>query len=323
MKQALIAALAISVMSGPAIAETNPNKLPLPSVSEAHDLTQNTVAVLDSHMAYLEAGSGEVILFVHGNPTSSYLWRNVLPYVSDTHRAVAVDLIGMGQSGKPDIAYSFEDHFRYLDAFVQTLGDDKIILVGHDWGAALSWAYAQRNPQKVEAIAFMEGVLPPAFPQPSFDAMGEEMGGMFRAFKDPVQGREMIIKNNMFVTEILPGFVNRPLGEAAMAAYTAPFMVEADREPVLAWPQEVPIAGEPAATVDALQKIDAFMSETDLPVLLLYAEPGALVPPQAVPWYTQKIANIETGFVGQGLHFIQEDQPDAIGRAIQDWVRRH
>jgi haloalkane dehalogenase len=323
----LSVSLAAMIMfpAGAAAADGEPasHKLARAAISETLNIAPKNVQVLDSAMSYLELGQGDPILFVHGNPTSSYLWRNVMPHVSGNGRAIAVDLIGMGGSGKPDIGYTFADHYRYFDAFVDALDLRDVTLVGHDWGAALSWEYARRNPDRVRRLAFMEGVLPPAFPAPSFEAMGEEMGGMFRAFKDPVQGHKMVVEDNMFVEQILPGFVNRSLGAEAMDMYRQPYVDAAARAPVLAWPRQVPIAGEPADTVETLNGIGSFMAETEMPVLLLYAEPGAIVPRAAVDWYVATIPALETGFVGQGFHYIQEDQPDAIGRAIADWMRRN
>ena len=304
-------------------AEDIQHKVPVPTVSETLILDQKTIHVLDSHMAYLVAGTGDPVLFLHGNPTSGYLWRNIMPYVSGNHRAIAPDLIGMGQSGKPDIGYRFADHARYLDAFVDALDLTGITLVSHDWGAALAWDFARRHPDKVKRIAFMEGVLPPAFPQASYEAVGEEMGGLFKSMRDQATGYNMIMENNMFVEQILPMMVSRPLREEAKAAYGAPYKTVESRLPTWMWPREVPIGGEPAESVTLMEEIKTFMGTTDFPVLLAYAEPGVLVPPAAVPFYTGLIANIETAFVGRGLHFIQEDQPDAIGRALADWIRRN
>jgi len=298
-------------------------RLPRPVISETLSIPQKTVQVLGGKMTYLELGKGPPVLFVHGNPTSSYLWRNVMPYVSGSARALAIDLIGMGGSDKPKIDYTFADHYRYLEGFIDALGLDKITLVGHDWGAALSWEYARRHPDKVVRLAFMEGVLPPTFPRPTFESMGEKMGNMFRALKDLKQGHKMVIIDNMFVEQVLPGFVNRTLGDEAMTKYRAPFIHQKDRNPVLSWPREVPIAGQPAANARLMNKINTFMGNTKMPVLLAYADPGVLIPPQATGWYKGKISNLETAFVGQGFHFIQEDQPAAIGRAIADWLRRN
>lgn len=318
---AFVAVTAMSVTTAHA-QEAGP-RLPTAVVAEELTIQRNEVTVLGSDMSYLEAGEGDAVVFLHGNPSAAYLWRNVIPYVSTTHRAIAPDLIGMGHSGKPDIAYTYADHSRYLDAFIAEMGLTELTLVSHDWGAALAWDFARRHPDMVVRLAFMEGVLPPAFPQASYEAMGEAMGGTFRALQDPVQGYQMVMEDNMFVEGILPMMVNRPLGETATAEYGAPYGTVESRLPTWMWPREVPIDGQPASSVRLMHDIEAFMGETDMPVLLAYAEPGVLVPPEAVPFYTGLIANLETAFIGQGLHFIQEDQPDAIGRAIADWLRRN
>lgn len=324
LKSKLLAVVgAVTLASLPVVTMAETAKLPLPNISEELAFTPQSIDVLSSTMSYIEDGSGDPVLFIHGNPTSSYLWRNVMPYVAETHRAIAVDLIGMGASGKPDIGYTYADHAKFLDAFVAEMGLSNVTLVGHDWGAALAWDFARRNPEIVTRLAFMEGVLPPAMPQPSYDAMGVEMGGMFRALQDEEQGYEMVMEGNFFVEGILPMMVNRPLGERAQEAYRAPYDTVESRLPTWMWPREVPIGGKPAENVQLMSGIQSFMEETDMPVLLTYAEPGVLVPPQAVPFYSNLIGDLETVFVGQGLHFIQEDQPDAIGRAISDWLRRN
>lgn len=319
---AIIASLS-SVAAQPATAQENGYKIPAAPISEDLTIPRHEIAVLDSTMSYLEQGEGDVVLFIHGNPTAAYLWRNVVPFVSGNHRAIAVDLIGMGHSGKPDIGYTFADHARYLDAFVEAMGLTEITLVAHDWGSALAWDFARRHPEMVVRLAFMEGVVPPAFPQPSYEAMGEGMGGMFRDMRDPEKGRQMIMENNMFVTDILPSMIDRPLGETARAEYAAPYSKVEDRLPTWVWPREVAIGGEPASSVKLMEDIRVFMGDTKMPVLLAYAEPGALIPPQAVPYYVGLIGNLETAFIGKGLHYVQEDQPVAIGRALADWIRRN
>lgn len=299
------------------------HKLPRVAVSETLTLEQKSLEVYGSKLTYLEAGSGQTIVYIHGNPSSSYLWRNVIPFMTPNYRNVAVDLIGMGGSDKPDINYTFTDHFHYLAGFIDELKSEEVILVAHDWGAALAWEYARKNPSKVKALAFMEGLLPPSFPATSFEAMGDEMGNMFRAFKDPIKGEQMVIENHFFVEQVLPNMINRPLGEKAMTAYRAPYTEKSSRKPILAWPREVPIEGLPASNVTLMKNISHFMGSTKMPVLLAYADPGVIIPPKAVPWFIEKIENIETAYIGQGLHFIQEDQPDAIGLAIADWLRRN
>jgi haloalkane dehalogenase len=322
----VLAALAciFTLSTGDAIAEeAAAPRLPPATVGEAPMEGYRSVVIEGARLAYVDRGSGRPIVFIHGNPSSSYLWRNVLSHVEGQGRVIALDLAGMGNSQPARHGYRFADHARRLDAFMAALDLHNVVLVGHDWGAALSFDYAQRHPGNVHAIAFMEGVLPPAFPQPSFEAMGPEMGGMFRAFKDPVQGRQMVIEQNMFIEGILPRFINRPLGAEAMTEYRRPYLEERRREPLLAWPREVPIAGEPADVVAAMARIENYMTQSRTPALLLYADPGVLVPPQAVGWYTSRMPNLEAVYAGQGLHFIQEDQPAAIGRALSDWLRRH
>lgn len=314
----LAAGLALAV--APA-ATAEPHKLPIPDISEELALPVQEVPVLDSTMTYLETGAGDPVLFLHGNPTSSYLWRNVLPHVAATRRAIAVDLIGMGGSGKPDIAYSFADHARYLEAFIDALGLHRLVLVGHDWGAALAWDFAERHPERVAGLAFMEGVLPPAFPLPSYEAMGPAAAAL-RALRDPEQGAKLVFEQNMFVEQMLPGFVDRPLGDRAMAAYRAPYIDPQDRLPTLQWPRELPIEGVPARNVAVMERIAAFMAAVSMPTLLLYAEPGVATPAASVDWYRATVPGIETAFVGRGLHFIQEDHPRAIGLEIADWLRR-
>jgi haloalkane dehalogenase len=324
--KALIATIpcVAALAAAPAYPQQQPSTpLPAPAVSEAPMDGYKTISIEGARIAYVERDEGRPIIFLHGNPSSSYLWRNVIPHVAGRGRAIALDLAGMGRSEPARSGYRFADHARRLEAFIEQLALRDVVFVAHDWGAALAFDYAQRHPKNVAGIAFMEGVLPPAFPQPSFEAMGPEMGGMFRAFKDPVQGRQMVVEQNVFIEGILPRFVNRPLGETAMAEYRSPYVNAARREPLLAWPREVPIAGEPADVVQAMSRIEGYMTSSRTPTLLLYAEPGVLVPPAAVGWYTARMRNLETVFVGQAFHFIQEDQPVAIGRAVSDWLRRH
>lgn len=324
MKSIIATILCVAAFAAPTQAQTPPSlRLPAPVVSETSMGGYRTVAVEGARIAYVERGEGRPIIFLHGNPSSSYLWRNVIPYVEGRGRVIALDLAGMGRSERARNGYRFADHARRLEAFIEQLQLRDVVFVAHDWGAALAFNYAQRHPRNVAGIAFMEGVLPPVFPRSSFEAMGSEMGGMFRAFKDPVQGRQMVIEQNVFIEGILPQFVNRTLGETAMAEYRRPYVEAERREPLLAWPREVPIAGQPKDVVQAMTRIEAYMASSGTPTLLVYAEPGVLVPPVAVGWYTSRMRNLETAFVGQGLHFIQEDQPAAIGRAVSDWLRRH
>ncbi len=297
-------------------------KLPQPEISADFPFESKSIDVLSSKMNYIDIGEGDLILFIHGNPTSSYLWRNVIPHVEGFGRVIAVDLIGMGQSDKPELSYSFADHYHYVEAFIAKLGLKDITLVLHDWGTTLGFEYARLHEGNVKRIAFMEGAVPPALPMPSFDAMGPEGADVFNGFKTPGQGETMIFENNVFIEQILPGSINRTLDEEEMNAYRAPYLNKEARKPLLAWPREIPVAGKPEEMVETMNKIGRFIDKTSLPFLLIYASPGIMCPPELIPLIVEKYNNIETHFIGQGLHYLQEDHPVAIGLAVSDWIRR-
>ena len=292
------------------------------AISAEFPFESRFVSVLDSRMHYVDEGEGDPILFLHGNPTSSYLWRNVIPHLQPQGRVIALDLIGMGRSDKPDIDYAYDDHLRYVEGFIEALELKNITLVIHDWGSALGFDYASRHEDNVVGIAFMEAIVPPFAPVPSYDAMGS-MGGAFRAWRTPGTGEQMILEQNQFVEQVLPGAVARGLTEEEMAHYRAPYPDEASRKPTLVWPREVPIAGEPMRNVQMVQRYSAWMTGTEMPMIHLWAKPGALNPEPVAEWLVQNISHLESVFVGRGIHFIQEDQPEVIGRAIADWRRRN
>lgn len=273
--------------------------------------------VLGSRMHYVDAGEGDPIVLLHGNPTSSFLWRGVIPYLTKLGRCIAPDLIGMDKSDKPDIGYRLTDHARYLDAlFDDVLKLDRITFVLHDWGGALGLYYARRNPQKVKGVAFMEAIVRPF----SWDDWPEQAKEPFQGFRTPELGEKMILEQNMFVEGILPGAVFRKLSDDEMARYREPFQTPESRWPTLQWPREIPIDGEPADVHELVSANSEWLQKADIPKLLCFAEPGAIMR-NLVPWCQQNISNLKTVNVGPGVHFIQEDQPDAIGRAIAEWIR--
>ena len=294
------------------------------SISAEFPFQKKRLPVLDSEIAYVDEGSGPVVLFLHGNPTSSYLWRNVIPHVvSAGYRAIAPDLIGMGDSGKPTIGYTFGDHAAYLDAFIESAELTDLTLVVHDWGSALGMRYARLNPDNVRAMAFMEAIIPPGMPAPSYEAMGPELGELFRSLRTEGVGEEMVLVNNFFVEEILPKMgVARALTEKEMEHYRAPYPTPESRLPTLQWPREVPIGGEPKEAHDAVVANGEWLTQSDIPKLFFYATPGALNPPPVVEWAVANVPNLETRFLGLGVHFLQEDHPDQIGTGIADWLRR-
>ncbi len=320
---AVLPALAVPGMSSAQSVTTEEAKPYGLVISSDFPFAKKSITVEGSDMAYVDEGKGQPVLFLHGNPTSSYLWRNIMPYVTGGYRAIAPDLIGMGDSSKPDIGYRFEDHAKYLDGFIQALGLKDIILVIHDWGSALGMRYARLNPDNVTAMAFMEAIVPPGMPVPSYEAMGPQIGELFKALRTPGVGEEMVLKGNFFVEKLLPEMgVMRGLTEAEMAVYRAPYATPKSRLPTLQWPREVPIAGVPeVATNEVLMNGDWLMA-SEIPKLLFYADPGVLMPEAVVNYLVENLSNLETHFVGAGTHFLQEDHPHLIGRGLADWLRR-
>jgi len=280
------------------------------------------VEVNGSDMAYVDEGEGPIVLFLHGNPTSSYLWRNIIPFVTDNHRAIAPDLIGMGDSDKPDIGYTFAEHAEYLDDFIAALGLEDITLVIHDWGSVLGMRYARMNESNVKAVAFMEAGIPPALPAPSLEAMGEPSSQLFGMLRSPA-GEEAVLQGNFFVEEVLGKMaVATPLSQEVLDNYRAPFPTPKSRLPTLVWPRQVPIAGEPADTAAVITANGDWLYSTKIPKLMFHVTPGALMPPPVVEFVKANASNLEDVFLGQGVHFVQEDHPEAIGRALRDWIDR-
>lgn len=297
-----------------------PYGLPIPTEFPFQKQRAN---VLDSEMAYVDEGSGPPVVFLHGNPTSSYLWRNIIPSVLQTgHRAIAPDLIGMGDSGKPDIAYSFADHARYLDAFLDQMDLGDAALVVHDWGSALGMRWARLNPERVKRLAYMEAIVPPAMPVASFDDMPPQLADFFRLMRTE-EGAEMVLGQNFFVEAVLPQMgVMREMQDAEMQAYRAPFPTRESRLPTLAWPRQVPIEGTPGDVVEEVELNGAWLVGSEIPKLLFYATPGAIMPEPVVAWHAANIPNLEIRFLGAGLHFLQEEHPQQIGLGLADWLRR-
>ncbi|MEQ8955618.1 MAG: haloalkane dehalogenase, partial [Gammaproteobacteria bacterium] len=244
----------------------------------AAELPKQTVTVNGKSMAYTEMGEGDPIVLQHGNPTSSYLWRNILPQLVDQGRCIAIDLIGMGDSEKledsgPD-RYTLLEHRDYFDAALQALGvNDNVTLVIHDWGSALGFDWARRHPDRVKGIAYMEAIVMPV----TWDDWPEAARGIFQGFRSPA-GEEMVLEKNVFVERVLPGSVLRELSEREMEVYRRPFaMAGEDRRPTLTWPRQIPIEGEPAEVVELVQAYAEWLGESDIPKLFINADPGAIL----------------------------------------------
>jgi haloalkane dehalogenase len=299
---------------------TNP---PESNISSEFSFTVNYVNILDSKMAYVDTShpteTTTTALFLHGNPTSSYIWRNIIPHVSPKLRCVAPELIGMGKSSKPDIAYRFVDHARYLDAFLDVVvPKGKVVLVGQDWGSALAFHWARRHPDRVASLVFMEFIRP--FPLWN-DAIKSEHQETFKAFRTPGVGRKLIFEQNVFVKGLLPGGVVRALSEAEQAYYESPYLDEKSREPVYRWPNELPIEGSPTDVYEIAEKYHKWLLESDIPKLMFWATPGVFVSEEQAHWYLENLKNVKGVFVGEGIHYLQEDHPHRIGTEIAEFVK--
>ncbi|MGF1457215.1 MAG: haloalkane dehalogenase [Alphaproteobacteria bacterium] len=277
------------------------------------------VEVLGATMHYVAKGSGDPILFIHGNPTSSYLWRNVMPFVAPRGRVIALDLIGMGKSDQPDLDYRFATHSTYVDGFIEALGLENVTLVLHDWGSMLGLDYARRHTDNIKAVVLMEPIIPPAFPVADFSGFGASRE-LFEGMRTPGIGEKLVLEQNLFVERILPGSILRPLSEREKAAYGAPYPTPASRKPTLMWPRELPVGGTPEDVTDRVLAAGEWLSVSHTPKLLLYARPGALFPPSAAAWAARHYRNMDVRFLGYGFHFVQEDEPEAIGRHMADWL---
>jgi haloalkane dehalogenase len=284
----------------------------VPAISAADPYERRRVKVLDSEMAYVDVGQGEPVVFLHGNPTSSYLWRNVIPHVAGHGHCLAPDLIGMGASGPaPKASYRFGDHARYLDAWFDALDLSRhVTLVVHDWGSALGFDWAARNPERVKAVAYMEAIVRPV----TWAEWPDNARAIFQSMRSP-SGETIILEKNVFVERILPGSVLRRLGEEEMRAYRRPWLTPGEsRRPMLTWPREIPIEGEPADVVAVVEHYARWLATTTTPKLFVNAEPGSiLVGAQREfcrAWPNQREVTV------RGTHFVQEDSPAEIGQAL-------
>lgn len=284
------------------------------------DLKLPQIALLGSTMAYRKTAQrgAPLALFLHGNPTSSYIWRNVIPHVAPVARCIAPDLIGFGQSGKPDIAYRFEDHVHYLDAFLDAAGIGSAYLVGQDWGASLALHLAARRPQFVKGLAFMEFVRP-ARDWEDFHSVPAARE-LFQKFRTPGLGEQLILHDNAFV-QGLARTVVRKLNDEEMAAYRAPFPTPRSRLPVWRLPNEIPIAGQPADVHATLERALEALRASVYPKLLFAAEPGATLTPAYAAELAASLQNCRLVKLGAGIHNLQEDYPEVIGQAVAEWIR--
>ena len=290
-------------------------------ISSLMQYTKKAIDINGTKMAYVDEGEGDPILFLHGNPTSSYLWRNVMPHAEGLGRILAPDLIGMGDSGKLAAAdgpgrYNFQSHYECLSAFLEAVGvTDNVTLVIHDWGSGLGFHWANQHRAAVKGIVYMEALVMPV----TWDDWPEGAKGIFKGFRSE-KGEDLVLNRNMFIEGVLPTAVLRDLTEDEMNEYRRPFMNSDDRQPTLNWPRAIPIEGEPANVAEIIDNYGQWLAaEGALPKLFINAEPGSLLTGRqrefCRSWPNQKEITVK------GLHFVQEDSPHEIGEAVADFVR--
>jgi len=290
------------------------------AISAADPYPRQRIALAGTEIAYVDAGAGDPIVLLHGNPTSSYLWRNVIPHLTRLGRCLAPDLVGMGQSGKaPDGSYRFIDHARYLDAWFAAMGlTHDVSLVVHDWGSALGFHWAYRNQSAIKGIAYMEAIVAPF----QWDEWPDRSRNIFQLMRSPA-GEELVLQKNVFIERILPGAVIRKLTEQEMAVYRTPYIEAGEsRWPTLTWPRQIPIDGEPAdVTAIVNQYAEWLGGNSSPPKLFVNGEPGTILIGR-LREYCRKWPN-QSEITVAGAHFLQEDSPHQIGDAIADWYKRH
>jgi len=289
-------------------------------LSETMPYEKKFADVNGKQIAYLEEGNGDPIVLLHGNPTSSFLWRNVVPELVNSGRVIVPDLIGQGDSEKLLASegpgrYSLEVAYKYVDGLLEAIGGNKnVTLVIHDWGSSIGFLWAMRHPADVKGVAYMEGIVKPM----SWADWPEGAVGIFKGFRSE-KGEDLILNRNMFIEAVLPTSVIRKLSETEMDAYRAPHPGADDRQPLLNWPRQIPIEGEPENVVALVNEYGAFMAGSELPKLFINADPGSiLVGPQREfcrSWPNQQEVTVK------GLHFIQEDSPVEIGQAVANWLK--
>jgi haloalkane dehalogenase len=290
-------------------------------ISAAFPYQKQRRTVLGRQMAYVEVGQGDPIVLLHGNPTSSYLWRNILPYVQPLGRCIVPDLIGMGDSDKlpnsgPD-SYRFVEHRRHLDALLEALNvRERVTFIVHDWGSALGFDWANRHREAVKRIAFMEAIVAPQGAD-HWDAMG--MRHALEALRSDA-GEKMVLQENYFIEKILPNAIMRKLSDEEMAEYRRPFAEPGEgRRPTLTWPRQIPVDGVPADVTAIAADYADWLGKSDIPKLFFKVEPGAIL-------VVGRLINLVRGWPAltektvKGIHFVQEDSPDEIGKAIVDWM---
>ena len=283
-------------------------------------LKKQKISINNKNIAYVESGSGDPIIFLHGNPTSSYLWRNITPHLESQGRCICIDLIGMGDSDKLDNpdenSYQFEEHYHYVNAAIESLTNgENITFVIHDWGSALGFNWCYHNSDSIKGIAYMEAIVK----EMTWEDWRDEAKGIFQGFRSDA-GESLVLEKNYFVERVLPGSIIRRLSDEEIEEYRRPFLIPGeDRRPTLSWPREIPIEGQPANVCEIVNQYAEWMQTNDIPKLFINAEPGAITTGR-IRDYCRSWKN-QTEVTVKGIHFIQEDSPDDIGKAISTWYK--
>jgi len=289
------------------------------TISAKFPFKSNFVNVLESSIHYIDVGRESnpetTFLFIHGNPTSSYLWRNIIPFVIPLGRAIALDLIGMGKSGKPKIDYSFQDHIEYLNEFINKLELSNIILIVHDWGGALGFNYAKNHPENIKGIVFMETFAKPM----EWNDLNFVARWLFKKFRNPIIGQKWNGKHNIFMRFILQASIIRKLSKQEKQHYFEPFKTIDSRKPIVKFPQELPFKDEGTNNERIALEYFEWLKKSTIPKLLLYAKPGVQIQKEQLEFYKNSFQKLTTTYIGKGKHYVQEDQPTNIGKAIEQW----
>lgn len=282
--------------------------------------TKNFAEVKGKQIAYIEEGQGDPVVLIHGNPTSSFLWRNIIPELMDYGRVIVPDLIGHGDSEKLNTdewpeKYNLESAYSYVDGLLQQVNSDKnVTLVLHDWGSAIGFLWAMRHPKSVKAVAYMEAIVKPM----KWTDWPETATGIFKGFRSE-KGEDLILNRNLFIEAVLPGSIIRTLSNSEMDAYRAPYLKPMHRQPMLSWPRQIPLDGSPVNVVNLVKQYGTFMLNSQIPKLFINADPGSILVGRprefCRSWPNQKEITVT------GLHFIQEDSPNEIGQAVANWIQ--
>lgn len=285
-------------------------------ISTAFPFESKYLNVHGSNIHYIEEGKGDPIVFLHGNPTSNYLWRNIIPYLSKQGRCIAPDLIGMGKSDKPDIQYGFKDSYRYVEGFIEKMGLKNVTLVLHDWGSGMGFNYAHQHAHNIKAIVFMEAM----YDAPTMYDMPFSVKTALKMVRNPFFGKLMVQYANIFIKKMLPDMILRKLSKEEMEVYGAPYPNAKARRPLLAWPQDVPFKdGKATAATPAVTAWASWLAQSEIPKLCFYVSPGVAIKEKDVEVIRKTFKNTQMVDLGAGLHFIQEDYPHEIGQGISDW----